>query len=819
MIDHPRNTPPASGGDKTLRGTSVFFSVKTAAKKALRPSSKGDYSVTNAVAAVHVDQTRTLNRLGCFAKDGPSIEDPDKDDATTVSPGETIIAGLAVQEAPNPSRVSLQNIAKPISRTLLPKSGARFQSTLQLAFAHHLLPKESPSSSPMPRPLVIAGNDMQEIDFDDVEEAWIKSIRKNTIEQDHVRWLTAQVAAKFLIPQHNDATAIAEVVLLGPVLDRDDYRSVLSSLIDQLEREILLAPKLLQGLVQLLQNASPGYLIDDDFVWILRVLRQRLKDTYKALGDIEHAASDHIYYLVIVVSRVLDAMMEGNVKSLHRTEDHQPLLDILVELKDSSDPYLKFQVSYAWQVLQYVGDDESPLRAVLRFGSEVTMGAMGVAGIFKFDPENLFSGLQQLVQAAEQAIDVAKTMAEGAQSLRSGGEGLVDSMLKGFRAKRAWYPALQGARVFIREGRLADFQRVVLEAPCRREADFQQGVCQLLGDLAIDLIWTVETRKQAVDLLGELYRNGGNWSPDAAIKNAILAIIRHISERAEEAVKAHAAKLQKSLAVGGPNNLPRSYPLMSRLPLPETSPLLAKALKILPEEYTIHRLRVRRLNEYKQLAYISPQVKLIIRKPDEDEDDEDENDEDEALARRKAIAESEEEISAERFSLRDKVNDFLVSDQQVFLIIGDSGAGKSTFNRYLEQELWKAYKQGDPIPLFINLPTIEKPQKELLSEYLRNNQFSEKDIPYLKDTRQFIVICDSYDESQLTINLHSTNDFNRPGEWDTKMIISCRSTYLDKKYRDQFQPQPLDNYSPMMPHLLQEVAVVPFSSGQIEAYI
>lgn len=320
------------------------------------------------------------------------------------------------------------------------------------------------------------------------------------------------------------------------------------------------------------------------------------------------------------------------------------------------------------------------------------------------------------------------------------------------------------------------------------------------------------------------------WSPDAAIKNATLAIIRHISELAEETVNAHAANLQKSLAVGVPNKLPRSYPLMSRLPLPATSPLLAKALKIFPEEYTIHRLRVRRLNEYAQIAYISPQVKLIIRKPDEDEDDQDEDDQDEddedealtssaAAACRRAIAESEEEISAERFSLLDKVKEFLDSTQQVFLIMGDSRVGMSTFNRYLENVLWKAYKQGDPIPLFINLLTIEKPQKELISEYLRNNKFSEKDIPHLKDTRQFIVICDSYDESQLTINLHSTNDFNRPGEWDTKMIISCRSTYLHKGYRDQFQPQPLDNYSLMTPYLFQEVAIVPFSSDQIEAYV
>jgi len=54
-------------------------------------------------------------------------------------------------------------------------------------------------------------------------------------------------------------------------------------------------------------------------------------------------------------------------------------------------------------------------------------------------------------------------------------------------------------------------------------------------------------------------------------------------------------------------------------------------------------------------------------------------------------------------SLMDKVQEFLVSERQVMLIMGDSGASKSTFNRHLEHHLWTHYKQGSPIPLFINL--------------------------------------------------------------------------------------------------------------------
>ncbi|KAG0311691.1 WD_REPEATS_REGION domain-containing protein [Linnemannia gamsii] len=207
-------------------------------------------------------------------------------------------------------------------------------------------------------------------------------------------------------------------------------------------------------------------------------------------------------------------------------------------------------------------------------------------------------------------------------------------------------------------------------------------------------------------------------------------------------------------------------------------------------ENDVQKLIATRLEEYVQPIYIPPHAKASLQAPD-----------------------------ADAVPLMAQVKDFLASDKQVFLVMGDSGAGKSTFNRHLEQELLRAYKPGDPIPLFINLPTIDNPQKELISEHLRTNNFYYDDIQHLRENRQFIVICDSYDESQLTINLHSTNLLNRPGQWDTKMIISCRSTYLSQDYKDRFQPQPPSRYLPPTPHLLQEAVMIPFSRDQIKAYV
>lgn len=84
------------------------------------------------------------------------------------------------------------------------------------------------------------------------------AIEQDTSEQDYVRKLTAQMVTEFLSAPHVDVASITEIVLLGSVLEREDYCCVLSSLFEQLKRQSLLKVKLPQGLVQFLQEALPG---------------------------------------------------------------------------------------------------------------------------------------------------------------------------------------------------------------------------------------------------------------------------------------------------------------------------------------------------------------------------------------------------------------------------------------------------------------------------------------------------------------------------------------------------------------------------------
>src|SRR5690349_23351915 len=95
------------------------------------------------------------------------------------------------------------------------------------------------------------------------------------------------------------------------------------------------------------------------------------------------------------------------------------------------------------------------------------------------------------------------------------------------------------------------------------------------------------------------------------------------------------------------------------------SPSLLDRVQERPDvDGNIRQLRRQRLKERGNAVYIPPQAKSNLQARDET-----------------------------RFPLMEKVEEYLASDQKVFLVLGDSGAGKSTFNREFECSLWQSYKK------------------------------------------------------------------------------------------------------------------------------
>ncbi|KAG9062248.1 WD repeats region domain-containing protein [Linnemannia hyalina] len=663
------------------------------------------------------------------------------------------------------------NVPMPSLITDLPESGSRIDKTTQLAYCYSLLNRAhllSSSSS-------VSDNDdgVPDQPLDAKEREWIQKV--GSVEQEHLRQLIQKLVVDFSEDTIKEYDAVSEVVLLGPVLDQETYRALLSCFISKLEQTTLLDLSLLQGLIQVLQCASTGYVVDDDLVRIATVLSKRLGGTHRDTND-------HVSYLTWVLGRVLDVMVAGKVKDLNRDRDHRPMLQLLDGLKGSDNAYVKYQAGYSYQALQYAPDDETPLQTAWRYAQVAAAGASAVSSVFKLDPVGLLEGLQKI---GEGAVEGTKAIREGAGIVVRASEKRFEYM-----EKRSWYLALKGTALFIQQGRLSDFNQIVSQAPCRYNVNFQWGVCRQLGEIATNPLWDTSMRQQAVKFLGELYRSDIDWIPHGDVKRWILTILVQISTMPDLSIRSRASELLDSLRQDGATEFPGSYPLSTRLPLPAAFPLLTRVQSIPQVEYKLQTLKMRRLNDYKQAVYIPPMAKPSLPAPDD-----------------------------KLFPLMKNVEEFLAGEGQVMLILGDSGAGKSTFNRHLENQLWQDYKTGDRIPLFISLPSLERPERKLVVEQLRLLGFSEEQTMELKEHRHFILICDGYDESQLTTNLHTTNYLNQDGQWSAKLIITCRTQYLGPNYHSNFMPQNGSHYDRPTLKLFQEAVIAPFSKVQIEDYV
>ncbi|KAG0069983.1 hypothetical protein BGZ89_001714 [Linnemannia elongata] len=621
-------------------------------------------------------------RFSRFFKGGPKAKKPIPTSAASSTPTTLLGTEERIHSAapdritqPQPSlgangtlRVDSfpENGIKLIYKTDLPKPHARVDKTPQLVYCCSLLSKAQEPPPPT------SDNDFtQDSPLNDEEKEWVQLI--DPVLQGRYRWLVEQLVKAFADNPLKASDVVTEIVLVGPVLDRETYRSLLYCFISKFEQTTALDVTLLQGLVQLVECASAGYLFDDDLVRIANVLCKELSITH--IGT-----SDHPLHLTLSLCRVLDVRVTGKVKDLNRERDHQPMLQLLDGLKDSDNVVLAYEAIYAYQALQYAPDDETPLQVLWRYAKVAAAGAGTVSSIFKLDAEGLLKGIESLqeigagvVGAVGTGIEVVETLRVGAGSVVQASENKFD-----FMKKHSWYLALQGAALFIRQGRLSDFNLVVSQAPCRHNPNFQWGICRQLGELAVDPLWDIPVRQQAVDFLGELLKSDAYWKPHVNVKRWILTILAQISELSDVSVKNRAGALLLVVKKGDFTEFPGSHPLSRRLPLPFTSPLLAKVQETPKLEYDLHLLKLMRITEYKQAVYIDPLAKFNLQDSDDN-----------------------------LFLLMDKVRDFIAGDSQVMLVLGDSGAGKSTFNRHLEHELWQEYKTGSRIPLFINLPSLE----------------------------------------------------------------------------------------------------------------
>ena len=446
---------------------------------------------------------------------------PYRDSSNNVSSAiGTLNSTPSTLDAKLPKHIFADNIHPPATVSKLPGIDERLSDTTQLVCCLGLLQVcKSPDNILDPATL-----------------EWIQTIENDPLEQERLRIMVRDVLRVFKRDELKDTKAVAEVVHLAPVLEKDDFQYLLKELYSGIAQSDLLDIHQLNGLAHLIEGADPDHLDADDLVKVLTLLSARLRYTH-------YQSSLHMYQLTMVVSRVLDAMADTNVKDLDREKLHEPLSSYLEGLKDSSDPYLVYQAAYAYQALLYVPDNETPWQTVLRRTGKVFRGVSGLVKAIKgFDLNGFIEALLDIQQGLIEASKVVKqgcNTIERTISVANSGQDFLASLKEGlsFDCKREWYPALRLCDALLRDGQFATFKGLVCEAPCRRDAAFLWGVSQGLCEVASDPTWDEGTRQNAVEFLGAIYRNDAIWGQQASVKRWIITTLMRLASSLDKSVK------------------------------------------------------------------------------------------------------------------------------------------------------------------------------------------------------------------------------------------------------------------------------------------
>ncbi|KAF9558678.1 hypothetical protein EC968_006884 [Mortierella alpina] len=357
------------------------------------------------------------------------------------------------------------------------------------------------------------------VDEDDLSQdalKWRHSTLNNVREKDRLEALAAQIVEAFAEDIVKSAAAVAEVVELAPVLEKDHFRFLLKAFIDAINGSELLNFHSLEGLAEVIHGAAPGSIDSDDLVTILRSLHKQLRLTH---------SPNHLHCLSFAVSQVLDAMVDAQVGDVDRESLHRPLTDILQELKGSDDLYLNFQVQYATQALLRVCDNESTWHAVFRRAFVLLKGGVGFAKMP--DPRELkdmVEGSEQIFRAFRRFGWMCRDLAEALKSR----EAPAFTFKNILEFRRLWYDHLRIAELYIQTGKLLQFRELIADAPCRHQLLFQWGISQLLGRFATDTQWDLEARRNAIAFLGELHSGNSIWTPHKQVDQIIIDVLSNV---------------------------------------------------------------------------------------------------------------------------------------------------------------------------------------------------------------------------------------------------------------------------------------------------
>ncbi|BBE09750.1 NB-ARC domain protein [Mycoavidus cysteinexigens] len=560
---------------------------------------------------------------------------------------------------------------------------------------------------------------------------------------------------------------IQEIVPLAMVGDLALHRGLISLAVDELaSHRVLVNRDLARGLAAMIRLSPSSGLNSGDLTRILNVFKIRLETAHRERND------EELQSLLQAVTQLLDGMVQRGVRGIDRIRLQEPLNVILKELSESPG-ILGWQAGYARQALAHISNNESKLHEIWRH----TFNTLGVL--------TYFSG--GVIKAGNGDIEPDKFYDALAKFFEVKG-----SIEQGQMRRANWYLALRVSDYLLETNQLMRFEAFVKNNQCGADPNFLQGICHRLEQIACTHP-DEHIRQGAVGFLSKLSQSNGQERLSEVAQSA-----KHALDRIE---RGHHAEVLPVWDLSGSQ--------------PGESILLKEELLKLKEARLKEAQRTQLQPDREPLAILGDDIQkmrnnyLLGLQKDETVKD--------ALnlyvaPEGKAVDSGE---SGERFDLSSKLNAFLESDKKVFLLLGEAGSGKSTFNRYLARDLWEKYEQADSkederIPVFIPLTTLEDPNKNLLTEYFTEEGFSKEQIQQLRQKRRFIFILDGYDEIKHRQRAFYTD--NKLDKWGAKVIISSRPEYLGRNYDSKFYPSGQAG-------VFEKCELAPFSKAAIRGYV
>ncbi|KAF9935422.1 hypothetical protein FBU30_000020 [Linnemannia zychae] len=218
------------------------------------------------------------------------------------------------------------NAVKRCAGLPLSTPGARIKNTLQLVNGYNML-----SETKRPPSSIFRTDDSQGTLLNDKQQGEADSIDFTTHE--YYLWCVDQLVKVFVDSPLKSPEVITEIVLVGPLLQEDSYHNLLSYFITEFESSSSVDVNLLRSLVQLIECASYEYLVYKDLIKVATIISERLPK-----GDTN---TNNYTYLLWALSRILDVMATDMVKDLDNNCDFQLISQLLINLKESNNLYVK----------------------------------------------------------------------------------------------------------------------------------------------------------------------------------------------------------------------------------------------------------------------------------------------------------------------------------------------------------------------------------------------------------------------------------------------------------------------------------------------